>query len=260
MGNLSDLRTKAIAAAKSGDWAGAAKTNEEIIAINNTDLSAYNRLGMAQMQLGENEIAKKTFNQVLTLDSTNVIAKKQLDRIESNEPYVPPTFTADAFIEEPGRAKLCGLHRLAGKELLVQLSIGQRCQLKPKARYISVETLDNHYVGSLPDDVSFRLSKLMSTGNTYDVLIHNVGKAECTVFIKELVRSKTNQNMTSFPLIASVSTSAEGSDSENYLFMDEQEQEGRYEKATTADQNAEDEAEFQEETSGFTDEDLERLQ
>lgn len=260
MGNLSDLRAKAIAAAKNSDWSAAASINEEIISINTTDLSAFNRLGMAQMQLDDHAAAQKTFEQVLSLDSTNLIAKKQLERLKSNEPYVPPTFTADAFIEEPGKAKLCLLHRLAGKELLAQLSIGQRCQLKPKSRYISVETLDGHYIGSLPDDVSFRLSKLMAGGNTYDVLIHNVGKAECAVFIKELMRSKANQNITSFPLGNTVNTSTEDVDSENYLFMDEQEQEGRYEKATTADQNAEDEAEFQEETSGFTDEDLERLQ
>lgn len=260
MGNLSDLRAKAIAAAKAGDWASAAQINEEIIAINDADLSAYNRLGMAQMQLQLTKPAEATFQRVLELDSTNLIAKKQLDRLKKKESFVPPTFTSDAFIEEPGKAKLCHLHRLAGKDILAQLSVGQRCQLKPKSRYISVETLDNHYLGSLPDDVSFRLSKLMAGGNTYDVLVHNVDKTDLAVFIKEVTRSKANQNTTSFPMGAAVTNTAEETDAENYLFMDEQEQEGRYSKATTTDQNAEDEAEFQEETSGFTDEDLERLQ
>ncbi len=263
MGNLSDLRTKAIAAAKSGDWADAVSINEEIIGINPTDLSAFNRMGMAQMQLHNTEAAQSAFEQALTLDSTNLIAKKQLERLKSNEPFVPPTFTSDAFIEEPGKAKLCQLHRLAGKELLTLLSIGQKCQLKPKSRYISVETLDNHYIGSLPDDISFRLSKLIAGGNTYDVLVHNVSKTECAVFIKELSRSKANQNSTSFPMGVSVTQNADDTETENYLFMDEQEQEGRYNNnktTTTSDQNAEDEAEFQEETSGYTDEDLERLQ
>lgn len=260
MGNLSDLRAKAIAAAKTGDWATAAQINEEIISINPSDLSALNRLGMAQMQLQLTKPAQETFHRVLELDSTNLIAKKQLERLKTNSPFVPPTFTSDAFIEEPGKAKLCHLHRLAGKDVLAQLSVGQRCQLKPKSRYISVETLDSHYLGSLPDDVSFRLSKLIAGGNTYDVLVHNVDKTDCAVFIKEISRSKANLNTTSFPMGATIATSAEDSDAENYLFMDEQEQEGRYSKATTTDQNAEDEAEFQEETSGFTDEDLERLQ
>ncbi len=261
MGNLSDLRAKAIAAAKNADWLSAKLINEEIIEINTSDLSALNRLGMAQMQLHENDDAEKTFHRVLELDTTNLIAKKQLERIRSKEPFVPPTFSSDAFIEEPGKAKLCGLHRLAGKDVLQQLSVGQRCQLKPKSRYISIETIDGRYVGSLPDDVSFRLSKLIAGGNTYDVLIHSVGKTECAVFIKELYRSKSNQNTTSFPMGTTVMLSADDSESENYLFMDEQEQEVRYVKTpTTSDQNAEDEAEFQEETSGFTDEDLDRLQ
>lgn len=260
MGNLSDLRIKAIASAKTGDWDAACDINQEILAINGADLSALNRLGMAQMQLQKTKDAEATFKRVLELDSTNLIAKRQLERIKSKEPFVPPTFASDAFIEEPGKAKLCQLHRLAGKDVLAALSIGQRCQLKPKSRYISVETLDSHYIGSLPDDVSFRLSKLISGGNTYDVLIHSVDKTECSVFIKELSRSKANQNMTSFPMGTAVGGSAEDADSENYLFMDEQEQGGRYDKTTAADQNAEDEAEFTEETSGFTDEDLERLQ
>lgn len=260
MGNLSDLRTKAIASAKIGDWAMAVEANEAIIAINTADLSALNRLGMAQMQLHSAKAAQNTFNRVLELDSTNLIAKKQLERLKSKDPFVPPTFASDAFIEEPGRAKSCQLHRLAGKDVLVKLSIGQRCQLKPKTRYISVETLDNHYIGSLPDDVSFRLSKLIAGGNTYDVLIHSVDKTECSIFIKELTRSKSNSNITSFPMGTAVGGSTEDSESENYLFLDEQEQAGRYDKTTSADQNAEDEAEFQEETSGFTDEDLEQLQ
>jgi hypothetical protein len=260
MGILSDLRAKAIAAAKSGNWADAATLNLEILSVNTTDASAFNRLGMAQMQLGDTKVAQKTFGRVLELDSTNLIAKKQLERLKSNVPFIPPTFSSDAFIEEPGKAKLCQLHRLAAKEVLINLSVGQRCTLKPKSRYISVETTDGRYVGSLPDDISFRLSKLIANGNTYDVLIHSVNKTDCAVFIKETCRSKSNQNMTSFPMGNSIAGGGDDSDSESYLFMDEQEEGSRYEKTTTADQNAEDEAEFQEETSGFTDEDLERLQ
>jgi hypothetical protein len=259
MGNLSDLRAKAISAAKAGDWELAATSNQEIIDINSSDLSALNRLGMAQLQLKQSDEAGQTFHRVLELDSTNSIAKKQLERLSSNETFVPPTFTADAFIEEPGKAKLCQLHRLAGKDVLIQLSTGLKCLLKPKSRYISVETLDGRYVGSLPDDVSFRLSKLIAGGNTYDVLIHSVNKTDCVVFIKELIRSKANQDVSSFPIGTSATVAGDDSDQESYIFLDDENQEGRFE-ASDKERKEADEEEFQEETSGYTDEDIERLQ
>lgn len=259
MGNLSDLRAKAITSAKSGDWQAAADYNAEILSINTADIAALNRLGMAQIQLSLLEDARQTFERVLVIDGTNVIAKKQLHRLDSNEAFVPPTFTADAFIEEPGKAKLCHLHRLAGKDVLMTLSVGQHCLLKPKSRFISVETMDGQYVGSLPDDISFRITKLISSGNTYEVLIHTVNKMECAVFIKETRRAKENQAISSFPLGLSTTTISDDGDPESTIFMDEEDQENRY--VTTEKEQKEDaEEEFAEESGGFTDEDIERLQ
>lgn len=196
--NGSGLRRQAIAAAKNGNWQQAVELNQEIIDQNDSDLAALNRLGMAYLQLKKSRLAKRAFDQVLEIDKTNVIAKKQLARIKSKATVVAPTFSNQSFIEEPGKTKTIELNRLASKDVLEMLSVGQPCELISKNRYISVEA-GGQYVGALPEDISFRLTKLMKTGNKYSCLIYTASEASCRVYIKEELRSKRNSQVHSFP-------------------------------------------------------------
>lgn len=186
-------------AAKDQQWATAVELNEQLLEHNPNDLGALNRLGIAYAQLGDMSQAKKAFQQVLEIDKANIIAKKNLQRLSSQTAQLSPSFAAQNFIEEPGKTKTAELHRLAGKNVLEGLAIGQACELKPKNRYISVE-IDNVYVGALPEDISFRLAKLINTGNTYSCCIRSVSANHCSVFIKELTRSKKNAEVNSFPV------------------------------------------------------------
>lgn len=196
---VSKLQALAIAAAKSGDWQKAVELNQEILTTAPQDVSALNRLGMALLQTGEPKQAKEAFSQVLAIDKTNSIAKKQLDRIKSNNTPPTPAFNKTYFIEEPGKTKIAELHRLSGKQVLDMLSVGMNCVLKLKNRYISVETENGTYIGALPEDISFRLTKLIQTGNTYHCSIHSCSNNQCSVYLKELIRSEKNKDIHSFP-------------------------------------------------------------
>jgi hypothetical protein len=112
------------------------------------------------------------------------------------------------------------LHRLAGKQVLDTLGVGQECKLVLKKRFISVETADGTYIGALPEDISFRLSKLIETGNLYSCRIHTLCNSECTVFLKELNRSKKNLDHHSFPPNKSAMMHNPEMD-DRYLFDDE---------------------------------------
>lgn len=197
---LSKLRVQAIAAAKNSSWSEAIETNEQILQETPDDVNTLNRLGLAYLQVGDTKKAKECFKKTLVIDKTNNIAKKQLDRINSKQTAVMPAFTREYFIEEPGRTKIVELHRLAGKQVLDQLSSGENCNLVLKKRFISVETDRKTYVGALPEDLSFRLSKLISSGNTYSCRIHSTSNNQCSVFLKEATRSKRNQDLHSFPI------------------------------------------------------------
>jgi tetratricopeptide (TPR) repeat protein len=199
MNTVSKLQTLAIAAAKASDWQKALELNQEILHQFPQDVGGLNRLGMAHMQLGNNDAAKEAFQLVLEIDKHNPIAQKQLERIKTNQIPPSPAFTRNHFIEEPGKTKIVELHRLSGRQVLDCLSVSQPCSLKLKNRYISVETEDGKYVGALPEDISFRLTKLIQTGNTYHCSIHSCSNNQCTVYLKELTRSPENVDVHSFP-------------------------------------------------------------
>ncbi len=197
MNTQAQLRKQAITAAKNQEWSEAVRINTQLLELNSQDVQALNRLGVAYIQLSDKKQAVSTFEKSLEIDKTNIIAKKNLDKLKSNQ-ITTPSFTAQQFIEEPGRTKTVELCRLANKTTLKKLSTGIECQLKAKKRCVSVE-VDGVYVGVLPDDISFRLTKLIQTGNTYSCYIYSTSDTKCSVYIKEETRSPQNEDYLSFP-------------------------------------------------------------
>jgi len=194
------LKQQAITAAKNGDWEQAVVINSELLEQEPRNTLALNRLGVAYLQLKKLDKAKATFLQVLEHDRTNIIAKKHLAAIKAKRAHHAPSFFRQEFIEEPGKTKIVQLHRLAGKPTLESLAIGQDCEFKLKQRYISIESAGK-YIGSLPEDISFRLSKLLQTGNTYHCSIHAVAPNHVDVYLKETHRSVKNKDKHSFPIV-----------------------------------------------------------
>ncbi len=192
------LRNKAIAAAKQANWHEAIELNTLLISQEKHDTQALNRLGVAHLQLRDVDAAKAAFEQTLEIDRTNTIAKKHLANLKKNIIVAAPSFTKQHFIEEPGKTKTVELHRLAGKNSLKDVSVGQVCTLKPKNRFISIEVGDS-YVGALPEDLSFRLSKLIKRGNQYSCQVRSCNGTACSVYIKEEVQSAKNADIHSFP-------------------------------------------------------------
>jgi tetratricopeptide (TPR) repeat protein len=198
MSQIIKLQQQAIKAAKQQDWPLALRINQELLELKPLDVNTLNRVGATYLQLGKATKARQTFKEVLKIDRSNKLALKHLDRIRHKQKTNLPAFSNENFIEEPGRTKSVELYRLADKKVLASLAIGQECQLQPKNRYVSICVNDN-YVGSLPEDLSFRLAKLMKSGNTYSCRIRSFDKSQCVVHLRELDRSKKNQDVSSFP-------------------------------------------------------------
>lgn len=194
----SQLKQQAISAAKNGDWQAAVDINLALLDGNGQDTNTFNRLAVAYSQLGEKKKAIKQFQAALELDKHNLIAKKHLEKLRNNHQLKAPTFVKQHFIEEPGKTKLVELHRLANKEVLDEISAGQECSLVRKKRYISVE-VDGRYLGALPEDISFRLCKLIGRGNGYECFVRSVDHNACCVYVREVKQSKRNHGIHSFP-------------------------------------------------------------
>ncbi len=206
MDNLQILEQQAINAAIKNNWQEAVRLNEQIIKQDKNIVDAYLRLGFAQMQLGNIADAKKWYKKAQKLQPSNYIIKENLERIQILETGKPTTTAGKTvsldpylFLETPGKTKTISLVNLGQKNVLAQLTIGQEILLLPKKRKIEIRTKDKEYVGSLPDDISKRLTILMKAGSVFSTHIKSANLNNVIIFIKEEKKGKKVQRYTSFP-------------------------------------------------------------
>ncbi len=197
MSTISNLETQAINAAKKADWDQAILANSNILKDHPADIGALNRTGFAYMQAGDIDRAIEYYKRTLEVEKDNPIALRQLENIRQNH-VKTPQFEAENFVEEPSKSKIISLLRLANKDVLENLCIGQKLTLRPKGRFISVEAQDKTYIGSLPEDISLRLSHLIERGNEYLCQLHSASSKHISVFIRETYQSPANRNLHSF--------------------------------------------------------------
>lgn len=214
--SLVDLHRLAIQAAKKQEWSAAITFNQQILQQEPEQTAAKLRLGVAYVHTKQPKLAKAALKEVIAQDPTNQLAQRHLQSMEQGRAIEAVQAQASDFIEEPGKTKITELHRLASKQVLESLRPGDSCELKIKNRFISIEC-NGKYVGSLADDLSSRLCKLLKTGNTYQCRIYASNSTHCSVFLKEITRSATNVAMPSFPV------SIQSAGQEEWLFMDESE-------------------------------------
>lgn len=200
MQEIQILTQKAVNAFKASNWPEAIKINQQILESDPENLGALNRLGIAFLKNGNPTKSKKAFKKVLKIDSYNKIALKNLEIIKTLAQDDLNQQSQDYFIEESTEAKIITLHRLAGKNILKNLKVGQNLNLKIKNHFINLENESGIYVGALPEDISARLKKLIDKNNTYSCRVYSIGENECRVYVQETFKSKENQNVLSFPV------------------------------------------------------------
>ncbi len=205
MTTVQTLSSQAISNAAVGKWQEAKEKNEAIIELEPENIGALNRLAFCEMQLENFSKAKKIYESVLAVEAFNPIATKFVAMLKQKvRPVrVDSLSSHDEFIEEPGKTKSVSLQRLADPDVLQTLPTAISCKLVVKNHRVNVVTQAGTYVGSLPDDIAFRLQKLIGFGNTYVVRIQSSHKKGCIVFIKETLKSPTCTFAASFPLSSS---------------------------------------------------------
>lgn len=198
---------QAIAFALSQNWKEAIRQNLTLLKTDKTNISLLNRLGFAYLQNGQLTLAKKTFLRVLKLDPYNQIGEKNLkklgvvrqkDLLKAKRSVAPPL----SFLEEPGKTKIVECVNTAPIASLSTVCPGEEVELKARNHVVEVRSLRHTYLGALPDDLSFRLIKFLSVGNTYQALVKSVRKNSLVVFLRELSRGKRFASQPSFTTTA----------------------------------------------------------
>lgn len=194
----------AISAALTARWDDAIQANLEILAKDPENTAALNRIGIAYLKTKQPGNAKKAFTKVLSLDQFNTIAKTNLKKASPkfSRDYDNTTILSNhtfSFIEEPGKSKVISLANIGEPSTAAKLYTGMEVELKIAARKVKVVTLDKHqYIGSLPDDISSHLIRLIKAGYKYQTLIKSVDTTNIQVFIKEIKSSKRLKGLPSF--------------------------------------------------------------
>ncbi len=208
------LKRQAINAALSYNWEEAVLLNKQIMKEFPEDTDCLNRLARAFFELGKYPQAKKVYQDVLRIDPYNSIAQKNLKRVSSfkkasangkinGHAEKDPSFSKimlspSLFVEEPGITAVINLVKLAEPQKLSLLSPGLLVNLTLKNRHICATDMDDNYLGSLPDDMSHRLLKLISGGNKYQALIKSVKPNALSIIVRETFRSRKFKNQPSF--------------------------------------------------------------
>lgn len=185
---MSNLQKQAIQASLDNNWEIAIDLNNLLLEESPTDLAALNRLARAYTELGQKESAKTVYQKVLSLDKYNPIASKNLRLLPDKNGNSEAVVSKEDFVEEMGLTKTVSLVKTAAKDVLLTLCCKQNLELSPRSRLIAVQTAEKSYIGSLPDDLSLKLKKNLTSGYKYAVCLKAASDNSATVFIREIKR------------------------------------------------------------------------
>lgn len=207
------LPERAIALAMQSRWSEAADVNRKIIELYPNDADAYNRLGKALLEMGRYSDALSTYRKAVELDPNNLIAKKNVDRLQhlatkapASEP-APPTkadgetgrINPNIFIEETGKTGLTTLNKLGEPRVLLRLAAGDRVELRVNGPALEVYDEEGDLVGQVELKLAKRLIELMQGGNRYAAAVTTVTDHSVTLIVRETYQHPSQRGKFSFP-------------------------------------------------------------
>jgi len=195
---MSQLKSQAIQTALVGDWDNAIALNQKILNQEPKDIDTLNRLAFAYLSLGDTKEARNIYQKVLSLDTKNPIAIRNLKRLNEVNYKKENCQINNLFIEEPGKTKIIELINLADKKIISHIRSGEKIALCIKRMKIFAIDQNNKYIGMLPDDLCRRLIKFINGGNKYEAYARTIDSNKISIFIRELKRVKKYKNQPSF--------------------------------------------------------------
>ena len=204
--SFKQIREDAVEHALAGRWQEAADANVEGLEIDPNDVSCFNRLAKAYLELSRYKDARSLLEKAVSIDPLNRVADRQLDRLKkldgSNIARRTSGGTATSsalFISDPAVATVSGLKKVAAPDALAAVSPGDKFKLEIDESIITVKTRGGDYVGTLEVRIATRLRKLIDGGNKYEVLAAKLTDSEVIVVVRETKRSQAQSRVASFP-------------------------------------------------------------
>jgi Tetratricopeptide repeat len=200
-----ELNDRAIRLALESKWEEAVDVNQRLLAIAPRDISTLNRLGKAYSELGRYGEAKRSYAEVLDVDPTNSIARKNLDRLADLNDEVAPVRTGHEridprlFIEETGKTGFTQLVDLAPREVIARLTAGDQVYLEREGTLLYVKSGAGDRIGRIEPRLANRLIKFMEGGNQYAAGITDLEENLVRLIIRETFQHPSQFGRVSFP-------------------------------------------------------------
>jgi tetratricopeptide (TPR) repeat protein len=186
-------------------WAEAADLNRQLIESYPKEVEAYNRLGKALIELGNYPGALEAYTDSIQIEPTNLIAKKNLLRLETlvaeEAPPAPAGGPVDPslFIAETGRAVVTALVELAPSEILATVDAGDALTLEVKAKTVEVYSPKGDLLGKIEPKLRQRLIRLTKMGNQYAAFVTSAEEGALRLIVRETHRDPSMGDRPSFP-------------------------------------------------------------
>jgi tetratricopeptide (TPR) repeat protein len=197
------LTRQAIDLAMQGKWREAIETNTSLIDNDHGDIDAYNRLGRAYLEVGDYSQARLSYSKAIELDQNNIIACKNLNRLQRlDEASVavaepPNRIEPRSFLEETGKAGVVALYDLGDESVVASLLAGDTVLLKIEGKKLVVQNNRGDYVGLVEPKHANRLIRLMCGGNQYNAnIISNEGRVK--IMLRETYQDPSQAGQVSF--------------------------------------------------------------
>jgi tetratricopeptide (TPR) repeat protein len=254
-------------AAIEGRWENALTINQQIVERSPRDAAAFNRLGKAQLELGNVQEAIDAYTSSLKADPANMIARRNLHRleqlggreseIERREKKLTPR--TSVFIQEVGKTWFDELINPASTDVLADVASGEALELKVKSGRLLILRSDGAGLGEIDPRTAERVIELMKGGNTYEVYALGQSSAGLRIILRETFRDPSQADRVSFPRQISQAGKylrerdlLRQRDEADFYFSDEEEEEIEAEaESETAEAQEEDEENLEAEGEDF---------
>ena len=200
--NLNSLIKSAIREASNNNWEKAKKLNLVILNISKNNIETLNRLGISYMKLSDKVNATKCFKYVLKISPNNMIAQKNLNKLQLNLPEITINLskidTAN-LVNETGKSIHLKCDIKNSKKILNQgIDTGSKLTIRNEKDSIGIYK-GNSKILIIENNIAKRISNLINLGNEYSCTVLGVSGNSININIKEKFKSIEAMQIISFP-------------------------------------------------------------
>ena len=200
--NVNSLIKSAIREASNNNWEKAKKLNLVILNISKNNIETLNRLGISYMKLSDKVNATKCFKYVLKISPNNMIAQKNLNKLQLNLPEITINLskidTAN-LVNETGKSIHLKCDIKNSKEILNQgIDTGSKLTIRNEKDSIGIYK-GNSKIHIIDNSIGKRIFNLTNLGNEYTCTVLGVSENSININIKETSKSKQAMQIISFP-------------------------------------------------------------